>query len=139
MQGIKTIAIAIIAVFAPAKAVLLTVMVLTLCDLATGLLAALKQQIPITSSGLKRTVVKILVYQTAALSAFLVEQYLTPIELPIMKMVTGLIGVTELKSVLENLDIISGGSFFSTLISRLAQGDTNAPPQDDPKDPPSAA
>jgi len=139
MQGLKTIALAIIAVFAPAKAVLLTVMVLTLCDLATGLLASLKQQIPITSSGLKRTVVKVLVYQTAALSAFLVEQYLTPIELPVMKMVTGLIGVTELKSVLENLDIISGGSFFSTLISRLAQGDTNAPPQDDPKDPPSAA
>lgn len=138
IQFLKTIALSAIAVFAPAKAVLLTVMALTICDLISGILASIKQQIPITSSGLKRTVVKVAVYQVAALAAFLVEQYLTPVEMPIMKMVTGLIGMTELKSVLENLDIIAGGSIFSSLIAKLSQGANNAPPSDD-QDPTKAA
>jgi len=138
-SSLKVLILAIIAVFAPAGPVLATVMVLTLLDLAAGIAAAKKQGHPITSTGLKRTVVKVMVYEIATLAAFLVQQYLTPIELPIMKMVTGLIGMTELKSVLENLDIIAGGSFFSSLVSHLSQGDKDAqetPQKEPPKEAP---
>lgn len=134
IQSLKTLSLALVAVFAPAKAVLITVMVMTMADLVSGLLASKKQQIPITSFGLKRTVLKVLVYEVATLLAFLVGMYLVPEELPIMKMVTGLIGITELKSILENLDIIAGGSFFRSLTDKLQSRLINEDPDKDAND-----
>lgn len=119
MKLLQTIALMLVSVFAPTKVVLSVVLVLALVDLLVGLLAAKKQGDPITSTGLKRTVVKLFVYELATLMAFLVGEYLVPLELPIMKMVTGLIGMTELKSILENLDIIAGGSFFRSVVNQL--------------------
>jgi len=131
MLNLKTILLACIAVFAPAKPMLVTVMVLTMTDLISGLLAAKKQGIPITSNGLKRTIIKTTVYEVAVLLAFLVGLYLAPEELPITKMVTGLIGMTELKSVLENLDIISEGNFFKSLTDKLHTMGTKDEDEDD--------
>jgi hypothetical protein len=87
-------------------------MVLSLVDLVTGILASRKSGIPITSNGLKRTVLKVAIYEVAVLCAFLVGTYLTGPMVPILNICSSLIGLTELKSVLENLDIINGGSFF---------------------------
>lgn len=111
--------LATVAVFAPIKAAVLTVIVLTMVDLVTGIMAARKRGEPITSAGFGRTVVKILVYQVATLCGFLAQKYLVLDVLPVCTLVTSLIGLTEMKSVLENLDTISGGSFFSTLIDKL--------------------
>lgn len=132
---------ALVAIFAPTGPVIATVLTLVILDLVTGLLAARHQFHPITSSGLKRTVSKTAVYLVATLAAFLVEQYLTPMEMPVMKMVTGLIGMTELKSVLENLDIVSGGSFFKSLVNKLSQGEHDEEDSDptSPPEPPKAA
>lgn len=119
IQSLKVLALTLVAVFAPTKQVLLSTLALILADLLFGLLAAKQQGQPITSSGLKRTVIKLFVYNSAILLSFLVGEYLVPMDLPIMKTVTGLIGVTELKSVLENLDIIHGGSFFKAIVTKL--------------------
>lgn len=107
------------AVFAPIKGAIVTVICLTIMDLITGIIAAKKRGEPLTSAGLARTVVKIAVYQVATLCAFLAQKYLILDVMPICTLVTSLIGLTELKSVLENLDSISGGSFFKVIISKL--------------------
>lgn len=119
IPSLKVLALALIAIFAPTKQVLLSTLALILADLLFGLLAARQQGQPITSNGLKRTVIKFFVYNSAILLSFLVGEYLVPLDLPVMKMVTGLIGMTELKSVLENLDIIHGGNFFKALVTKL--------------------
>ncbi len=119
MKWFETSLLALLALFAPAKSVLITVMVLSMVDLVTGLVASRKSGSPITSTGLKRTILKVVIYQVAVLSAFLVEQFLTGPDMPVMKWVSGLIGLVELKSVLENLDLIAGGSFFRSLTDRL--------------------
>lgn len=139
LSYLKTPALALLAVFAPAKAIIVTIIALCFLDLVVGIIASKK---PITSKGLKRTPIKIAVYLTAALSAFLVEQYLTPIELPVMKMVTGLIGMTELKSVLENLDTIAGGNFFQSVVNSIqARASRPEEPNEEesPPEPPKAA
>lgn len=105
--------------FAPTKPILIAIMVLSMIDLLTGILSAHKRKEPITSSGLKRTVLKIAVYQFAVLTAYLVQLYLTGPDLPVMNMVASLIGITELKSVLENLDIVLGESAFGAVVSKL--------------------
>lgn len=111
--------IASIAVFAPIKSAVITVIVLTIVDLVSGVIAAKKRNEAITSAGFGRTVVKIMVYLVATLCAFLAQKYLVLDVMPVCTLVTSLIGLTELKSVLENLDSISGGSFFSALVSKL--------------------
>ena len=108
------------AVFAPAKGMVMTALLLVVMDMVTGILASRKQKTPITSAGLGRSIVKTLVYEGAILLAFLTQQYLTGPEVPVSNIVAGLIGLTELKSVMENLSfIVSGGSLLSSIIDKL--------------------
>jgi phage-related holin len=110
---------AVAVVFAPAKAAVATVLVLILADLVTGLLAARKKKHSITSSGLKRSITKLFVYETAIILSFLTETYLLDGTLPLMKIVTGYIGITEFLSVMENLNVISNGTLIKQLLAKL--------------------
>jgi len=106
-------------VFLPLKATLITVMVLTCVDLVTGLAAAKKRKKKITSSGLKKTIIKTLVYEAVVMLGFLTETYMTGDTIPVVKILAGYIGITELKSVLENMEIVSGVSIIKVLIKKL--------------------
>lgn len=108
-----------VAIFAPIKALLLVTGLLIFSDLVTGILAARKKKKKITSAGLRRTVTKIAIYNTAIILGFLTEAYILDGFLPLSKIAAGLISVVELKSVLENLDAINGSSIFKTLIQKL--------------------
>ena len=116
--------LALLAVFAPAGGMMATALLLVMADLVTGLLAARKQKKRITSSGLQRTVVKTFVYETAIILGFLTEVYLLNHSMPISNMIAGLIGLTELKSCLENIDIIGGNGLLKQVIGKL--GSKNA-------------
>lgn len=121
MKHLETFLLSILAIFAPIKAVIITAIVLVIADLITGVLAAKKRGEAITSSGFKTTVGKILLYEVAICLAFLVQQYLTGDLFPASKLVAALIGLTELKSILENLDTISGNGMFRLLLQKVIQ------------------
>ncbi len=108
-------------------------MVLVAVDLVTGMLAARKRGEAIKSSGIKRTVGKILLYQTALCLGFLVQQNLTGDIVPAVKLISTLIGVTELKSVLENLNTLSDSSLFKVLIDKIVQTPSQEPPSEKEK------
>lgn len=113
------IILALAAIFAPAAGMLGTAFALVMFDLVSGILASRKQNIPITSSGLQRTVVKCLVYEISIALAFITEVYLFNHSMPVSNIVAGLIGVTELKSCFENIDIIGGGDLLKQVINKL--------------------
>lgn len=115
----KTILLSTLAVFAPIKAALATVLVLIVADLALGIWAAKKRGELITSAGLRRTVVKLVVYEVAVLLSFLAQQYLTGELVPVMQLTTAYIGLVEVKSVVENLNEISGTSLLKSLLDKL--------------------
>ena len=121
MKHLEAIAVVLIAIFAPIKAALIVALSLIVVDLITGVLAARKRGEPITSSGIKRTVGKVLLYELAIALAFLCQQYLTGDIFPASKLVTALVGMTELKSILENLDCLLGTSMFQTILSKIVQ------------------
>ncbi len=121
MKWFEALALSILAIFAPVKAVLLTTLILVLFDTLTGVLAAYKRGEPITSSGFKRTVGKILLYECALCMAFLAQQYLTGDSTPVFKLVSAMIGLVETKSILENLDSINGTSLFKILVDKITQ------------------
>jgi hypothetical protein len=109
----------------PIHPALISVMCLPIVDLALALLCARKAGRPLTSSGLKRTVGKVLMYESATILAFVVEIYLIGDLLPAVKVVTGLIGMTELKSCLEHLDELGGSPLFASILNKLAPGQPN--------------
>lgn len=120
MKGIVQAAlISLVAVLAPIKTVLITTGVLVTADLIIGLIAARRRGDKIVSSGLRRTVTKTLVYQIAIILGFLTETYLMAGVLPVAKLIAGMIGTVELKSILENLDDINGSPLFTSIISKL--------------------
>lgn len=121
MSFLKNIGIATLAIFAPAKAMILTSLILVLMDLISGLLAARKQGIPITSSGLKRTVVKLAIYEIAIILGFITQQYLIQSDaIPVANIIAGFVGITELTSCLENLNILGGNSILQMVIDKLS-------------------
>jgi hypothetical protein len=91
-----------------------------LVDLFLACLAARKAGRPILSAGIKRTVAKVLMYELAIILAFVAETYLLGALVPVVRMVTGLIGMTELKSCLEHLDELGDNQLFASILTSLA-------------------
>lgn len=108
-------------VLAPVKAALLMTLTLVILDMVTGCLAALKRGESLTSNGFKRTVVKLFVYLSVVILAYLTQQFITGDLMPLEKILAGLIGLTELKSVLENAEEITGIPLLQVLIDKLNQ------------------
>lgn len=112
-------ALAGIAVFSPIHSMLIVVGILVIADLSTGLAKAYKTGQIITSFGLRRTLTKMLAYQTAVITAFLLEKFLLDGVLPAGKLVASIIGITEFKSILENTEAITGKPVFKSIIDKL--------------------
>lgn len=103
---------------------MITVGFLVLGDLVTGIWAAVKRGEPFSSAKLRQTVTKTLGYQLAIVLSYVTESQLMP-EIPVLKVVAGLIASTELVSALENLASITGVP-LGEAVKRLF--DKKAPP-----------
>ena len=119
MELLKALLISSIAVLAPIHAVMIVVGILIGADLILGIAASLKSGEKIHSAAMRRTVSKILIYQLAVITGFLCETYLMGGLLPISKLVAGVIGLVEMKSILENCDIINGEPIFKSVLKKL--------------------
>lgn len=107
-------------VFLPIEKTLVAIFALIVLDLITGLLAARKEKITWTSAGLSRTIVKFLVYESAVLLAFIVDKYLPVPFVQLSQLAAGFVGLTELTSIMENINIISGMNLLDALIKKLS-------------------
>lgn len=114
----KTMLVAV-AALSPIHSVMITVGILISMDLITGLWAAYKKSEIITSAALRRTVSKFVIYQIAVISAFIVQKYMLADLVPASNIVAGVIGMVELKSVLENASKILGGDVFKLILEKL--------------------
>lgn len=121
-----------VSVFAPIKGVIITVGVVIVVDLVTGVLAARKRGEKITSAGLRRSLSKALIYQTAVLTGFLMEKYLLVDLVPITKLVAGAIGAVESVSIFENLNTLSGNNLFTKLLEMLGSANDKKKGSEEP-------
>lgn len=110
---------AIAVIFAPVQSIMLSALALIAADLITGVMAARKRGEKIKSSGLRRTIVKILVYEIAIGLGFIAQHYLMMDVIPIANIIGSYVGLTELVSVYENIDKMSGGQLLKSIIDRL--------------------
>lgn len=94
--------------------------VLVICDLITGIWASAKKKVPIHSSGLRRTIHKIVFYMLAILLSQGIQETWLP-AIPLVYMVSLFIGMTEFISNLENISIITGTNIAKHIKSYLIQ------------------
>jgi hypothetical protein len=118
-KHIEALTLAVVAIFAPIQAMLIATGVLIFADLFLGVWAAIKQKHPITSAGFSRTVTKIFVYEIAIMLGYVSEHYVSDM-VPIVKLIGSVIALVEVKSIMENLDIISGKPILKTVIEKLS-------------------
>jgi len=104
---VKYLGAALLSIIAPVQAVMLTVGFLIFGDTLTGIFAARKRGEKLSSSGFRRVVAKMLTYQLAVLSGFFVETYIG-VGFPVTKAVAGAIAISELSSMIENIQVITG-------------------------------
>lgn len=122
---ISAIIVSLSAIFAPIQSVMVTMLVLILADLVTGIIAARKRGEAISSSSIRRTVSKILIYEVAIALGFIAQAYLIKDIIPVANLIGSVVGLVELKSVLENLNSISGQDLLKSVIDKL--GSQNKP------------
>jgi hypothetical protein len=123
MAELKAIATSLIlaafAAIAPIHALLLTVGLLIFGDMVLGVWAAKKRGEAITSSRLRDTVSKMFIYHMVLILGFLVQEHMLDGWIPIVKLSASVIGIVEIKSVLENSGSILGQPLFKELVQRL--------------------
>lgn len=119
MKPYAVFIVALLSILAPIKAAMITALVLVIADTVTGIIAARQRKEPLTSAEFRRAVSKLVIYQACMILGFLTETYLTGDMVPVSKICCAFVGITEIKSIIENLNSISGGSLLANLISKL--------------------
>lgn len=119
MEWLKKILLVAAAALAPIKMILIAVGLLVLFDLITGMWAARRRGEALKSAAMRRTISKMLIYQLTVISGFLLEHYLLDGLIPVSKLVGGVIGMVEFKSILENASTIAGEDIVTLVLSKL--------------------
>ena len=121
--------LASLAVFLPIKELMLTIGFLVAADMVVGIWKALKLKQRIRSRRMSDTVTKLLLYQIAIMSGFLIETFIIAELIPITKLVATVIAVIEFKSIIESIESVTGKDLWSkikSIIGRKSEDITDA-------------
>ena len=111
----------LISFFVPIYPQMIAVGVLVSFDFIFGIWAAYKKGEDITSSKMRNTLSKGIVYMFAIITAHLSESYLVQ-AIPITQAVVSLVGIIEIKSLFENYSKITGVPFLKSLQKLFDKG-----------------
>ena len=114
--------IAIMAVLSPITPILITVGILVGVDFIFAIYVAYKNKVKITSNKMSKTISKLLLYTITIICIFLLEKFIMGDVLPLSRVAATLIGVVELKSILENWEILFGWSLWDKMMSLVKRG-----------------
>ena len=118
-----------LAVFLPIKELMLTIGFLVSADLVVGIWKAIKTKQRIRSRRMSDTVTKLLLYQLAIMSGFLIETFIINELIPITKLIATVVAIIEFKSIVESIEAVTGKDLWSkikTIIGRKSEDLTDA-------------
>lgn len=104
--------------FQPTLEFMLLVGFFVVMDTITGMAAAAKNEIELTSKKFRAIFPKFIVYGCAVLVAHVLQRQFFP-DFPAMKIVAGFVAYSELMSIDENIHKITGFSVFKFFIKKL--------------------
>lgn len=108
----------VVVYFQPTLEFMLLVGFFVVMDTITGMAAAIKTDTPITSKKFRAIFPKFIVYGAAVLVAHVIQRQFFP-DFPAMKIIAGFVAYSELMSIDENIQKISGVSMFKFFIKKL--------------------
>ena len=111
----KTWVLACMSIFLPIKELMLTVGFLVGADMVVGIWKALKTGQKIRSRRMSDTITKMLLYQLAIVSGFLIEKYIITDMLPIAKLIGSVIAIIEFKSLVESIESVTGQNLWTKI------------------------
>lgn len=123
-KNLESIAISIVAFFSPIIPLMLTVGFLVAVDFIFGIWRSLKLKQEVTSRKMSHTITKILLYNVTIMSVWVLEKNIIGSDIPITKIVAGVICLTETKSIDEAFKIIFGFSIWSKMKRSLGRGES---------------
>jgi len=121
LMKIKIWFLASLSILLPIKELMLTVGFLVGADLVVGVWKALKLKQRIRSRRMSDTVTKLLLYQLAIISGFLIEKYVITDMIPVAKLIGTVIAIIEFKSIIESIEAVTKQDIWSrikTIIGR---------------------
>jgi len=99
----------IVLYISPIHGILSTVYLLLCFDLVSGISKSIKLHIPITAKKLRLSVVKFVYYSFAIIGAYQIDTTMIGADsLLLTKIISGYITLTEFKSLIENVSILTG-------------------------------
>jgi uncharacterized membrane protein len=123
-QYLMPMFVAVISIFTPVIPMLLTIGVLIVIDFLVGIYRAFKMNEQITSRKMGNTISKMFLYQLTIISLFLFETYILMGILPVTKIGAALISVTELKSIDESVEKMTGVGVWKKLVRIIKRGES---------------
>lgn len=123
-QYLSPLFVAIISIFTPITPILLSVGVLIIIDFIVGLWRAFKMKEQITSRKMGNTISKMLLYQLTIISLFIFETYILGSIVPVTKIGAALISITEIKSIDESVEKMTGLGVWKKLVKIIRRGDS---------------
>jgi hypothetical protein len=112
---IKIWLLACFSIFLPIKPLIITVGFLCISDMVVGIWKALKKKEPISSKRMSDTITKLMLYQLAIVSGFLIEKYVIEELVPITKTIGTVISIIEFKSIIESIEAVTGTSLWDKI------------------------
>jgi len=113
--------LALVTIFLPIKELMITIGFLVGADMVVGIWKAIKLGIKIRSRRMSDSITKMLLYQLAIVSGFLIETYIIDQLIPITKLIATVIAVIEFKSIVESIESVTGKDLWGkikTLVGR---------------------
>ena len=111
----KTWVLACMSIFLPIRELMLTIGFLVGADMVVGIWKALKTGQQIRSRRMSDTITKMLLYQLAIVSGFLIEKYIITDILPIAKLIGSVIAIIEFKSIVESIESVTGQNLWTKI------------------------
>jgi len=138
---IYKILLSTLAFIAPVNGLMLSIGFLLFIDLILGIMTARKNGIPIQSKELKKTVIKMLLYQVTVISAFILDTYFIQMGSIVVRITALSVGITEAKSIFEHVGTLTGLDIWSVLKDKLKSSVSSSTKDairssETPKDPP---
>lgn len=121
--------LACLSILLPIKELMLTIGFLVGTDLVVGIWKAVKIGQKIRSRRMSDTITKLLLYQIAIISGFLIEKYVITEMLPIAKLIGTVIAIIEFKSIIESIEAVTGKSLWDkikSIVGRKSEDVMNA-------------
>ena len=95
-----------VSIVIPIKPFLIAVGLLITFDFVTGIWKAIKNNEKITSQKMSHTISKAVLYQLAIITGLILEYTITN-TIPFVRIIAGFLVITESKSILENISVIT--------------------------------